>query len=227
MNFHNLSFSALFAFALLLGAHAQSSATSGFYEISSGEYVECCGIAGEKRVPLPNSTQRFVKLSTNAQSQIPGMSILGDDLQTVFSITPLWPPSQGPVLFSFDGGFAFQDRIIFHVDPSPSGLYWNYTVSNSHTSITINGLVGLVQTACTDVPDRFTHTNVVATFITPPSVEFRAYTQDGPMLVVHGRAGWQTVVEASSDLKTWAEIAREVMRPTVCSLPPIFRTQVS
>jgi hypothetical protein len=220
MKVHSLSSTALFALASLLSAHAQTRATSAVYEISSGEYVECCGIAGEKRVLLPNSAQRFVKLTTNAQSQIVSMSILGDDMQTVFSITPLCPPSQGPVPFSFDGGFVFQDRIIFHVDPGLNGLYWNYTVSNSPARLTINGLVGLALADCADVPDKFTHTNVVATLVAQPSVEFRAYTQDGPALVVHGRAGWQTVVEASSDLQTWVEIARDIMPASVCPTCP-------
>jgi len=78
------------------------------------------------------------------------------------------------------------DQFIIHVDPAPSGLYWNYTVSNSPAGLTINGLVGLAQTDCADVPDKFTHNNVVATLVTPSSIELKAYTQDGPVLVVPG-----------------------------------------
>lgn len=220
MKLRNLSLAAFFALTCLLRAAAQPTAASNFYEITLGEYVECCGIAGEKHVVLPNSAQHFINLRIDAQSHTASMSILGDDLQTVFSITPLCPPSQGPVPFSFDGGFVSQDQIVFQVDPSPTGLYWNYTVSNSPTRLTINGLVGLVLSDCADVPNKFTHTNVVAIFVTPPSIELRAYGQDGPVLVVHGRAGWQTVVEASPDLKTWVEIANEVMPATVCPTCP-------
>lgn len=104
MKLHNVFWAAYFALAFLLSAHAQTAATSGFYEISSGEYVECCSIAGEKHIRLPNSVQRFVKLSTDAQSQIASLSILGDDIETMFSITPLCPPPPGPIPFSFDGG---------------------------------------------------------------------------------------------------------------------------
>jgi hypothetical protein len=129
-------------------------------------------------------------------------------------------PPQGPIQFTFDGGLVFSDRIIFHVDPAPSGLYWNYTVSNSPGSLIINGVVGFARTTCADVPDKFTHTNVIASLITPPDIGVSVYSQDGTVLVVHGRAGWQTVVEASSDLIAWEEIARDIMPATVCAACP-------
>src|SRR5689334_3598789 len=143
MKVHNLSSAAFFALAFLLRAWAQTAAaTSGIYEISSGEYIECCSIAGEKHILLPNSGQHFVKLSIDQRSQIASMSIVGDDMQTLFTITPLCPPAPAPIPFSFNGGFMLADRIIFHVDPAPNGLYWNYTLSNSPTSLIINGLLG-------------------------------------------------------------------------------------
>lgn len=103
--------------ALLLNSRAQNSGTPGFYEISSGQYIECCGIAGPNRVSLPNASQRFIQFSVDAN--MARMSILGADMHTIFSITPLCPPSQQAIFFSFDGGFVFPDRLVFHVDPGP------------------------------------------------------------------------------------------------------------
>lgn len=219
MNAHNLSWVGVFL-AAALHADAQLAAKSGFYEISSGDYIECCGIAGENHISLPNSAQRFVKLNVDAQTHIASMAILGEDLQTVFSITPFCPPSQQAISFSFDGGFAFPGHFVFQVDPGPDGLYWNYTLSNSPASLSMNGLVGLAQNNCADAASKFTHTNVVANLVVPPNLELRGYFQDGPLIVVHGRAGWQTVVEASSDLQTWVEIARDVMPANLCLTCP-------
>lgn len=84
----------------------------------------------------------------------------------------------------------------------------------------MNGLVGFAQENCVDAPNKFTHTNVVANLVAPPNLEWRGYSQDGPLLFVHGRAGWLTVVEASSDLQTWAEIARDIMPATLCPTCP-------
>ncbi|HUS37554.1 MAG TPA: hypothetical protein VM680_19555 [Verrucomicrobiae bacterium] len=223
MNTHNLSFARLFfSLALVLNAlnaRAQSLIKSGLYEIFSGAYTECCGIAGQNRIPLPNPHQRFVKLNIDPQSHIASMSILGEDLQTVFAAVNLCPPPDS-IPFSFNFGFVFPDHIVFQVDPGPRGLYWNYTLTNSPSRLSINGQVGLAQNDCADVPDKFTHTDVDAYFVAPPTLEVRGYSQNGPHLVVHGRAGWLTIVEVSSDLKTWVEISREIMPATRCATCP-------
>jgi len=221
MSAHNVFCAGVFfALASFLEARAQNAAVSGFYDISSGEYIECCGIAGETRTPLPNSAQRVVKLNIDPQAHTASMTILGDDMRTVFSIIPVCPPSEPPIFFSFDLGLTFADHFVFQVDPSPRGLYWNYTLSNSPSRISLSGLVGLAQTGCADAPSKFTHTNVVAYLVAPPRLELRSYTVDGPLLVVQGREGWQTVVEVSSDLNTWVEISREVMPATRCATCP-------
>ena len=122
MKSHNLSWAGFFfASALFLNAQAQNSAPGGVYEISTGSYIECCGIAGDSRIALPNAAQRFVTLKLDTQSHTASMAILGDDLKTIFSIVPLCPPSQS-FFFNFQNGLVFPDRFIFFVDPGPTGL---------------------------------------------------------------------------------------------------------
>jgi hypothetical protein len=96
---------------------AQSRAASGVYQIISGTFSECCGIAGDIRSSLPNGSQRFVRLTVDPQSDVATMTFLGNDMQTVFSAIPC-PPGE-PIIFSFEHGFAFSNSIEFHVDPGP------------------------------------------------------------------------------------------------------------
>jgi hypothetical protein len=113
----------LFGFLLTVffNAHAQGGFTAGYYEISGGEYVECCGIVGPSLVTLPNESQQFVRLTRDSQSPGASMAILGSDMQTVFSTRPSCPPPE-LIQFSFTGGLVFPDRVVFHVDPGPNGL---------------------------------------------------------------------------------------------------------
>jgi hypothetical protein len=219
-----LCFWLLVALALARNSHGQSSFTAGYYEISSGEYSQCCGIAGAIGTSLPNDSQRFIRLTRDSQSPAATMTIFGADMQTVFSTRPFCPPPES-IPFSFTGGLLFPDRIVFHVDPGPNGLYWNYTVSNTPTSLRLYGRVGLARPSCADDFTEFSHTNVIATLIAPPKLEMKSYSQDGTTLFIQGRAMWQTVVEASSDLMTWVEIAREIMPATKCPICPFIEVQ--
>jgi hypothetical protein len=142
-------------------AGAQSRPASGLYEIVSGNYIECCGIAGENRQSLPNGSQRFVSLAVDPQGNTATLTFLGDDSQTVFSVVPC-PPGD-PINFRFDGG-VFLDRIFFHVDPGPAPYheYWNYMVTNAIDALRIDGVVGIDPLFCVDAYTRFSHSNIVA-----------------------------------------------------------------
>src|SRR5215813_2777443 len=94
----------LFLFVRL--THGQPA--SGLYQIVSGRYTECCGIGGVYAHTLPYSSQAFVELTIDSQTQLAQMTILGQDL-TVFSIPPL-----GPLLgftYSLSNGMVFRDFI--------------------------------------------------------------------------------------------------------------------
>jgi len=222
MKTHNLSFICIFfAVALFGNVHAQNAGPTGIYEISSGAYVECCGIGGETRTALPNNAQRLIALNLDAESHTASLAILGDDVRTVFSIVPVCPPSQ-PVFFNFQHGLIFPDHFLFFVDPGPDGSYWHYSLDYSPSRLVLNGVFRKPQPECADAPDQFTHTNVVAYLVAPPNLELSGYFQDRSVITVHGRAGWLTVVEASSDLKTWVQIGREIMPATRCARCPML-----
>jgi hypothetical protein len=199
---------------------------SHLYEIASGSYIQCCGIGGDVDTSLPNESQRFIRLTIDAQRHTASMTFLGEDRQTVFSIVPC-PPTEVPIPFDFDFGLLFSNRIVFHVDPGPPpyGLYWNYTVSNSTDRLRIDGVVGMAQQQCIDVPTRFSHSNVVAVLTTsvgPRMTLVESSTIHGTRLLVQGQAGRTNVIEASTDLIGWTPVSTNVMPYTLCPVCPFI-----
>jgi hypothetical protein len=154
--------------ATVTAARAQNTAISGLYQIVSGTFSACCGIGGDFRSSLPNPQQSFIRLTLNAQGSDPTMTILGEDMQTVFRVFSCPPGPRIP--FSFSHGNAFSNWIAFHVDPGPMALWWNYSVSNSADSLRIDGILSFDPGGCTDLANRFTHTNVVAVLMPAASV---------------------------------------------------------
>jgi hypothetical protein len=149
---------------------ASSAPVSGLYQIVSGTYDACCGIGGDFGSDLPSDEQSFVRLTIDKQSNLATMTFLGKDMETIFSIEPC--PAGNPVPFSFDFGFILSNSIVFHVDPGPPplGVVWNYAVSNEPAAIRINGTLGFALRGCLDVPDRFSHSNVVAVLLPEASI---------------------------------------------------------
>jgi len=149
------------------------------------------------------------------------MSFLAEDARTVFSTTPC--PLAGPIKFSFNYGIVFSNQTVFHVDPGPPPyqIYWNYTVSNSATSLRINGTLGTARVNCSDAPTRFGHSNVVAVLIPGPKLTIlSASPTNATRLMVQGRAGWTDVIEASGDLISWTPVATNVMDFSLCPICP-------
>ena len=218
------------AIAVANDAHYRASAAaddtgpaSRWYQIVSGSYVECCGIAGENRQSLPNASQRFVRLTLDSQRNTAAMAFLGEDMQTVFSVVPC-PPGD-PINFSFNYGLVFSNSIVFHVDPGPPPYrtYWNYTVSNSTDRLRIDGTLGTVQQNCVDVFTQFGHSNVVAMLVPRPRLSITEFSKDGALLFVQGSAGWTNVIEASTDLVGWTPINTNVMPYTLCPVCPFIQ----
>ena len=201
-------------------AGAEGRAASGVYQIISGAYSECCGIAGDFLSSLPNASQSFVRLTVDPQSELATMTFLGKDVQTVFSVVPC-PPGD-PINFSFDYGFTLSNSIVFHVDPGPAPYfeYWNYTVSNSAYALRIDGVVGIDPRFCVDVPNRFSHSNVVAVLVPGPRLRITEFSKDGALLFIQGQAGWTNVIEASMDLVHWTPISTNFMPYTLCPVCP-------
>ena len=98
-------------------ARAQFQPASGLYQIVSGRYQACCGIAGPLRYSLPKDDQAFVRWSYDPAGNVPRMEILGMNQMTVFRIS-----SQGTgtgFSFSFSNGIVLPDRVHFGGFPSP------------------------------------------------------------------------------------------------------------
>jgi hypothetical protein len=154
-------------------ARAQNGPGSGLYQIRSGSYIECCGIAGDFHYSLPNQTQAFIQLTVNTQSTLASMAFLGEDMQTVFQVVPCPPGDAIP--FSFNYGLVFSNTILFHVDPGPPPyqMYWNYMVSNSVNQLRIDGALVTLSPGCADVPTHFSHGKVVAVPVLLPTAAVR------------------------------------------------------
>src|SRR6266498_662485 len=90
---------------------AQEVPASGLYQIISGTYTECCGIAGPFINSLPETNQNYVELTVDAQENHAQMAFLGEDLHTVFSTSPGGPG--GGFTFLFATGTLFSDHIQF------------------------------------------------------------------------------------------------------------------
>ena len=157
-----LAFAAVGALlASTLDAAEQPTPTSGLYQIVSGSFTECCGIAGPHRTLLPSPSQYFVRLTVDPTKRT-RMTFLGSDMR-IFSEVTLCPPST-VVPFDFDYGFPYSTNIIYHTDPGPAPLFqhYSYTVAFSKDTLQINGNLGFSTGFCVDVPNRFDHSNVVA-----------------------------------------------------------------
>jgi hypothetical protein len=171
--------------ALTLGlwpAQAQSNFKSGYYEITGGLYSECCGIAANSfDYELPDERLGFVELIIDPGGATARLTFLGPDLRTVFTSYP-WIPDK-TFAFSFNNGIVFSNYIQFGEGtpiPRPGLASWNYTVRDQSGSLSING-VAVSPPFGADVPNEFTHTNVVAALALNPVVIDRIERVGGSM----------------------------------------------
>jgi hypothetical protein len=112
------------------------------------------------------------------------------------------------------------DGLFFHVDPGPYGLYWNYTVSNSTSGLRIDGQVGIDAGNCSDTPNRFSHSNVVAVLVPEPKMTVTDFSNGIATIMIQGQTGRTNVLEASTDLATWIALSTNVMPNTDCPICP-------
>jgi len=212
---------ALLALALSV-LPAQAQPAPGLYQIVSGTYTTCCGIAGVSKFSLPNKDQAFFRLSVDPQSNLPRMTFLDQQMQTIFSVAVCAP--NVPIDFSLGYGLVLSDSIVFHVDPGPppEHLFWNYSVSNSAGGLRIDGMVGIDPGACSDVPNQFSHSNVVAILVPQPNLTLTEFSSDGPLLMIQGQTGRTNVLEASTDSMSCTPLSTNVMPNTDCPICPFI-----
>jgi hypothetical protein len=214
-----------------LSASAQTAFVSGTYEIISGTYSECCGFAGEISRSLPDESQSFVKLVIDSDSDLASMTFLGQDTQTVFRVYPC--PPIPPIDFSFDYGFVSADQIFFHVDPGPDQKFWSYTITNAGNQLWIDGTVGISDGGCADVPNRFTHSSVVASRLTNGPVVIDQLRRDANSMRFHfvGDPPYDYTVEYSDSLSgtNWMQLAtyRVKLEPMDISVTNSFSNAVT
>lgn len=207
---------------------AQGEPASGLYQIISGRYTECCGIAGALIYSLPNTSQQFVELTVDPQRSLAQMRFLGQDRHTVFRILPSEPASG--FTFALSKGIVFADHIQFGEPMPPPGsdqAYFSYTVSNSTDTLWINGTVITPCPGCADFFTQFEHTNVVAVLMPTAakprlSLSFASTNDVIGVIVWDGQWGQTNVIEASTDLITWIPVSTNVFPPTACPVCPFI-----
>ena len=185
-------------------AQAQSHFKSGYYEITSGEFTECCGFAGNPfSYVLPDERQAFVELILDPGGNTARMAFLMPDLRTAFNSYP-WITDRS-FAFSFDNGVVHSNYIQFGDGapvPRPTVADWNYTVRDNSGSLGISG-VTVTPMFGADVPNQFEHINVVATLLPNPVVIDRI-ERDNDSMRFHftGRPLYDYFVEYSDSLTT-------------------------
>jgi len=133
------------------------------YEIVSGEAGWCCGIAGEFRTTLPNDSESYVWLVTDSAQPSARMILFGLLYEE-------------PISLIVNNGRIYSDYIEFGMPgpfppfPAPgTPPLQHYIASNTASGIRFNGLT-VYPVFGADVPNRFWHSNVVATLLTPTPV---------------------------------------------------------
>lgn len=152
--------------ALMLGIEspsAQSGPTGGLYQIVSGRYIACCGIAGPFIAPLPDARNAFIELTVDLKNNLAQMKVLGQDMHTVLRILP--ESCRSEFAYVFTNGIIFPDHIEFGeplLPPVPDRPLFSFVISNSMDTLSINGAVIAPCPGSADLPVEFQHTNVVA-----------------------------------------------------------------
>ena len=214
----------------LASPRAQELPISGLYQIISGTYTECCGIAGPFINPLPETNQNYVQLTVDAQENHSQMAFLGEDLHTIFSTSPGGPG--GGFTFLFATGTLFSDHIQFQpeIQIPEDHRSWSYTASNSAGGLRINGVAIAPIWGSADIPEQFQHTNILTVLISTvskPTIGRPRRAANGVIqfTVIDGRGGKTNVIESSDNLVSWTAISTNVFPATTCPICPFIDFQ--
>ncbi len=200
--------------AMLLGPStgAQTWPVSGLYQIVSGDFKACCGIAGPVHTRLPNSDQTFIGLTVDHERNLAQMTILGEDGNTVFSVVLALPPST-QFFFSFDDGVVSPSAVQFGdpiLPPNPPTPAFGYTVtSNAVDGLALHGELVLPCPGCSDAFTQFTHTNVVAVLLPPAVPSVRVSEIEVCWVSVPNRT-YQVQYQSSLTTNLWTNLGAPV-----------------
>ncbi len=137
--------------------HAQTGTTTNHFQITSGEYFVCCGIAGPLTFQLPFAQQTYVTLVIDHDQLRASMDILWEDFETVDRHLEDGRVAEGYIEFGLPGP---------RPTPGSGKTSIHYIVSNTAAGIRFDGAISEPQTGA-DIPNYFTHSNVVAIPFTP------------------------------------------------------------
>jgi len=203
---------------------------SGLYQITSGPYTECCGIAGRFINSLPAANQNYVQVTVDSQQSRAQMAFLDEDLHTVFSTSPGGPGTG--ITFLFTTGTVLSDHIQFQpeIQIPEDHRSWSYTASSSAGKLQINGVALAPLGGSADIPEEFEHTNILAVLVSDvskPTLGRPRFAANGAIqfTVIDGGAGETNVIEASDDLVTWTAISTNIFPATACPICPFIDFQ--
>ena len=211
----------------LAWAQAQELPASGLYQITAGNYSECCGFTGDPSdYPLPDTFQTYIELAVDSEKNIAQMAFLAEDRNTVFS--PAGPGAE--FRFIFANGMILSNRIQFEsAIQTPEDPNWSYTVSNSAGGLRIDG-IAIAPPWGFDIPNKFQHANIVAVLAHAafkPTLGLPHISSGGGIqfTIINGLWGQTNVVEGSDDLVTWTAISTNVFPFTSCPICPFIDLQ--
>ena len=141
--------------------HSSAQPVTNLYVIMGGEYIACCGIAGEVRQSLPSDGQSHIEIVRDSAQQRARLTILSFfDGEPIFQV--LENGRLNPGYIEFGQPFA----------PGGPGLgiRQHYIVSNTASGLRMNGLTVYPQQGA-DMFYRFAHSNVVANLLATGPIE--------------------------------------------------------
>ena len=183
--------------------HAQNAPASGLYQITGGRHTLCCGFGGPIVQLLPSTDQSYILVTVDAQGNRPVVAILGEDQETVLTEPALL--SRPAFRFALSNGVISSAGIEFRSPapgPDPRAPSYSYRVSGTAGGLLLQGRTSLPCLGCADVPNDFTHSNVVASLVvSAPRLE--GVVQEGGRLRFRftGEPGYIYSVEFSDHLQ--------------------------
>jgi hypothetical protein len=145
-------------------ANSQEPPKAGIYQIQSGTYREVGGFIGEAIYQLPNTSQAFVSLLIRPGVGPAELTFLDSKHHPGFLRLTNGVVSGSTIQFQYLTAHPYGS------DLPPAWV--DYTVTNAAGRLWVSGSITSSPPACCDIPYRFEHRDVVATFL-PTALSIR------------------------------------------------------
>ena len=160
---------------------------------------------------------------------IASIAFLGEDQQTVYKISTITPRPE--FFFSFHDG-VFSTNSIRFVSPSPTPqpnqASYDYVVHFTTEGLKLDGLATVPCLFCSDVPTQFSHSNVVATLVSP-APQLESVGLNGGLLNFQftGEPGYDYFVEFSAVLPALNWLSLTNFRVKLGTIHPLVTDSVT